>query len=144
MAGIRINNGAKKIEVNDSGDYIILNLNDNDFLNRFYSMYENVQKTADEMAAKETAIQEKQKDKEDNAELLKETFRLYTEFGKDMMSEVDGLFGDGTCKKVFGDIAPTIDLYIDFFEQLVPYLNDFAKEKMQRMSKYSAARRGNV
>ena len=46
MAGIRVNTGVKRIEVNDDGDYITLSLSDNDFLNRFFALYENSQKMA--------------------------------------------------------------------------------------------------
>lgn len=144
MAGIRVNTGVKRIEVNDSGDFITMSLNDNDFLSRFFSLYENVQKMAEESSAREREIQERYKESEDRIGRAKASYDLYTKCGKDMMGEVDALFGDGTCKKVFGDITPTFDLYIEFFEQLTPYLQEFAQEKSQRMSKYSAARTGNV
>lgn len=150
--GIRVNTGVKRIEVNDDGDYITINLNDNSFLDRFFSMYENIMKMADESSAKEAAIREKYKDAaetENGSEkiqdgLLKDVFSLYKEGGKAMMAEVDGLFGPGTCKKVFGDITPSFELQLDFFDQLIPYLQEFAKEKVKRMKKYSAARTGNV
>lgn len=146
MAGIRVNTGVKRIEVNDNGDYITLSLNDNDFLDRFFGLYENIQRMADDYTGKESAIREKYKGAEEAGRdsILKETFSLYAQAGKDMKQEVDGLFGEGTCKKVFGDTTPTFDLYLDFFEQLAPFLQEFAREKTQRMSKYSAARTGNV
>ncbi len=144
MAGIRVNTGIKRIEVNDDGDYITISLNDNDFLDRFFALYENIQRMAEESNQKGMAIQEKYKADDDKGGFLKETFSLYKECGKDMMSEVDKLFGGGTCKKVFGDITPTFDLYLDFFEQLTPFLHEFAAEKTRRMSKYSADRMGNV
>lgn len=144
MAGIRVNTGIKRIEVNDHGDFITLCLNDKDFIDRFFSMYENIRKMADESAGKEAAIREKYGNTSDSDEFLKEAFSLYAEVGQKMKSEVDALFGVGTCKKVFGDITPTFDLYLDFFEQLTPYLQEFAREKAQRMNKYSAARTGNV
>ena len=145
MAGIRVNTGVKRIEVNDDGDYITLSLSDNDFLNRFFALYENSQKMANEFSSSEAQIREKyQGDAETSAACLREVLSIYTEAGKNMMSEVDNLFGAGTCQKVFGDITPSFELYYDFFEQLNPYLQEFAKEKTQRMSKYSAARTGNV
>lgn len=144
MAGIRVNTGVKRIEVNDNGDYITINLNDNDFMDRFFAAYENIQKMGDESTAKEAEIREKHKDNEAGTELMKDIFALYSEVGRKMKDEVENLFGAGTCKKVFGDITPTFDLYIDFFEQLTPYLREFAAEKTQRMSKYSAARTGNA
>ena len=145
MAGIRVNTGVKRIEVNDDGDYITLSLSDNDFLNRFFALYENSQKMANEFSSSEAQIREKyQGDAETSAACLREVLSIYTEAGKNMMSEVDNLFGAGTCQKVFGDITPSFEHYYDFFEQLTPYLQEFAKEKTQRMSKYSAARTGNV
>ena len=145
MAGIRVNTGVKRIEVNDDGDYITLSLSDNDFLNRFFALYENSQKMANEFSSSEAQIREKyQGDAETIYSCLREVLSIYTEAGKNMMSEVDNLFGAGTCQKVFGDITPSFELYYDFFEQLTPYLQEFAKEKTQRMSKYSAARTGNV
>ena len=144
MAGIRVNTGVKRIEVNDNGDFITMSLNDNDFLSRFFSLYENVQKMAEESSAREREIQEQYKGSDDRLGLAKASYDLYTKFGKDMMGEVDALFGEGTCSKVFGDITPTFDLYIEFFEQLTPYLQEFAQEKSQRTSKYSASRTGNV
>lgn len=146
MAGIRINNGIKRIEVNDNGDYITLSLNDNDFLNRFFDLYENGKRMADEYTAREKDIREKYSGSGGNVQdgIVKEVFALYSEAGEAMRQEVDKLFGEGTCKKVFGDITPTFDLYLDFFDQITPYLHEFAKEKAQRMSKYSASRTGNV
>ncbi|MCI8714317.1 MAG: hypothetical protein HFF66_00780 [Oscillospiraceae bacterium] len=144
MAGIRVNTGIKRIEVNDNGDYITLSLDDNAFLERFFALYENSQKLAEEAAGKENAIRQKYEDSGDQNTFLRETFSMYAEVSAAMMAEVDGLFGNGTCKKVFGGITPGFELYMDFFEQLRPYLEEFAKEKNQRMSRYSAARTGNV
>ena len=56
MNGIRVNTGVKRIEVNDDGDYITLNLSDNDFIDRFFSLYKNIQKMAEESSAKEKDI----------------------------------------------------------------------------------------
>jgi len=156
MAGIRVNTGVKRIDVNDNGDYITINLNDNTFLDRFFLMYENLVKMADESSAKESAVREKYKDYVGNKNggsgdverlpdgMIRDVLSLYKDASKTMMGEVDGLFGEGTCKKVFGDITPSFELYLEFFEQLTPYLQEFAKEKSRRISKYSAARTGNV
>lgn len=144
MGGIRVNTGIKRIEVNDDGDYITLSLNDNAFLDRFFSLYERLKNMADESSAKEKAIHDKYMGRADEAGLIQETFGLYAEAGAAMKAEMDGLFGEGACRKVFGDITPAFELYLDFFEQLTPYLREFAEEKAQRMSKYSAGRTGNV
>ncbi len=144
MAGIRVNTGIKRIEVNDSGDYITLSLSDNAFIKRFYSLYGNIQKKADDYTKRENAIREKYMGEENQNAILGETLALYSAAGDDMAAEVDKLFGEDTCKKVFGDIAPGFDLFLDFFEQLTPYLQEFSRERAQRMSKYSADRIGNA
>ena len=144
MNGIRVNTGVKRIEVNDDGDYITLNLSDNDFIDRFFSLYKNIQKMAEESSAKEKDIRAQYSGGEDQNGLLQELFGLYKEASASMMLEVDKLFGESACKKVFGDITPSFELYLDFFEQLTPDLQQFAAEKAQRLSKYSAARTGNV
>ena len=119
MAGIRVNTGVKRIDVNDNGDYITINLNDNTFLDRFFLLYENLVKMADESSAKESAVREKYKDYVGNKNggsgdverlpdgMIRDVLSLYKDAGKTMMGEVDGLFGEGTCKKVFGDITPS-------------------------------------
>ena len=46
MAGIRVQSAVKKIEVNDNGEYISLNLGDSSFPERFFAMVDNIQKRA--------------------------------------------------------------------------------------------------
>lgn len=144
MNRIRINNGIKRIEVNDNGDYITLSLDDSAFFDRFLSLYNNLLKMANEADEKKNGMKQKYGENSDNIEFTNEAFSLYYGFSRDMMGELDNLFGAGTCQKVFGDITPTFELYIDFFEQLKPLIDEFADEKKQRMNKYSAARTGNV
>ena len=142
MAGIRVSTGAKRIEVNDDGDYIVLDFSDNSFPDRFFGMIDRVQELANEAAPKEKEIEAEHEKGSDG--YMRATAALLRKVHEDIMSEVDGLFGAGTCKKVFGDIVPGIELYDDFFTQLMPYFEEAGKERVQRMSKYSANRTGNV
>lgn len=142
MAGIRVNTGAKKIEVNDSGDYIVLNFSDSSFADRFFEMVDRVQGKANASIPKAKEIEETTE--EGSEARIRATAKLYREVHEEVASEVDGFFGSGTCKKVFGDIVPGVELYDDFFQQLMPYFEEYGKERAQRMSKYSAARMGNV
>lgn len=142
MSCIRVNNGAKKIEVNDNGDYIVLNFGDHSFPERFFSMTDRVQDLAAEAEHREKAIREEHPD--GSLELVRALTGLDLEVHRQISVEVDGLFGAGTCQKVFGDIVPGIELYDDFFTQLLPYFQQFGEERARRMSKYSAERTGNV
>lgn len=142
MTGIRVNTGAKRIEVNDNGDYITLNFSDHSFPERFFSMLDKVQAMTEEAEPKEATI--RQQYEAGSMELMRALTALDAEIHKAISAEVDGLFGPDTCKKVFGDIVPGVELYDDFFSQLMPYFEKFSNERKQRLSKYSADRTGNV
>lgn len=142
MAGIRVNTGVKRIEVNDNGDYITLNFGDASFADRFFEMVDRVQKRTNAAAPKAKEIDETMENGSEKH--MRAAAKLFREVHEDVSAEVDDFFGPDTCKKVFGDIVPSIDLYDDFFQQLMPYFEEFGKERAQRMSKYSAERIGNV
>lgn len=142
MAGIRVNTSVKRIEVNDNGDYIELNFSDNSFPDRFFNMLENVQKRQEEIQAQDREIREKFG--ADEYAVLQHESALFRQMHEDIMKEVDGLFGADTCRKVFGDIVPGIELFDDFFTQLIPYFEEYGKERVAKLSKYSADRTGNV
>lgn len=142
MSGIRVNTGAKRIEVNDSGDYIFLDFSDNSFPDRFFSMIDRVQACGNECTK---SLEKIGADHQEGSEAyVRASAALLRKVHEDIMGEVDAFFGPGTCKKVFGDIVPGIELYDDFFSQLMPYFEQAGKERAQRISKYSAARTGNV
>lgn len=142
MAGIRVNTGAKKIEVNDNGDYIILNFADHNFPNRFFDMLDTVQCIAKEAEGKEKELREKYED--GSLEQMRALSAFDCEIHREIAIQVDAVFGPGTCAKVFGEIVPGVELFDDFFSQLIPYFQEFGKERAQRLSKYSAERTGNV
>lgn len=142
MSGIRVDTGVKRIEVNDNGDYITLNLNDHDFPNRFFAMLDKVQEITTEMEPKEQEIRKTHE--AGSMELLRALSALDNDVHRAIAAEVDTLFDPDTCRKVFGDIVPGVELYDDFFQQLTPYIKEFGKERAKRLSKYSAARTGNV
>lgn len=142
MAGIRVATGAKRVEVNDDGDYIVLDFSDNSLPDRFFAMVDHVQDLANDAMPEAEKIEAQHEKGSDG--YMRATAALWRKVHEDIMIEVDGFFGQGTCKKVFGDIVPGIELYDDFFNQLMPYFEQAGKERAQRMSKYSAARTGNV
>lgn len=142
MAGVRVNTGAKRIEVNDDGDYIILNFGDNSFPDRFFSMIDRVQQHGDECRKKLEEIGSEHK--EGSEDYVRASAALLRGVHEDIRDEVDGFFGPGTCRKVFGDILPGVELYDEFFTQLMPYFEEAGRERAQRMKKYSAARTGNA
>ena len=142
MAGIRVSTGAKRIEVNDDGDYITLNFSDNSFADRFFEMIDRVQEKANASAEKAKEIDATT---EENSEArARSAAKLFRTTHEEIAAEVDNFFGPGTCRKVFGDIVPGIELYDDFFQQLMPYFEEYGRERAQKLSKYRADRTGNV
>lgn len=129
---IRISNGVKKIEVNDDGEFILLPVSDDGFVLSFYRLMEDIKKRggelSDEIGGEETV---------DSVEKI-------VAVEKGIKQKVDTLFGDGTCKKVFGDILPSMDLFVEFFGSLVPFLEEYKNERTAKMEKYNAGRTGSA
>lgn len=143
---IRVDTGVKKIEVNDEGETISLNFADQSFPARYFAMVDEFeacqpefQKEAEKL---DQAFQEKQiSDYEYSRGAASLSLKMHTFFKE----RVDGLFGADTCRKVFGDIVPSVDQYCDFMAQLAPYFEKYGKERQKKlMQKYSPKRKGNV
>lgn len=140
MDSIRIRSAAKVIEVNDAGETITLNFGDQDFPNRFFAMLDRVQARATQAEQEEKAIRSS-KDQDEAARALA---AFSADLHRFIMAEVDGVFGANTCRKVFGDIVPGVELFDEFFTALMPYFEQYGKERAQRLQKYSAQRSGDV
>ncbi len=137
----RINTGAVKIEVNDEGEFITLPFGDQSFPSRFFALIEDFNSREAEFKGKAENIE-----KTDQAELEKaaSNVALNLEIHQYFKTEIDKVFGAETCRKVFGDIVPSVELYAEFFDRLKPYFDKFNKERTQKMKKYSPKRTGNV
>lgn len=131
MDKIRIGSAIKKIEVNDDGECITLPLSDDGFVLGFYRLMEFVQRTAESAAAA---------DVENAAESVEKIVALEEETRR----KVDELFGADTCRKVFGGVLPSIDLFVEFFGSLVPFMEEYKDARMKKMDKYAANRTGSA
>ena len=112
---IRVNTGVK-IEVNDNGDVIVARLDDNQFIGKFYDIVDTMEKVSNYMNSEEM------KAKDGKAQL-----DAITEKTKEIMTEIDNLFGVNSCKKVFGDIIPSGYALADFFDQLIPIFEELRR-----------------
>lgn len=129
-SSIRVDSGTKRIEVNDDGDVILLHLGDDGFIRDFYKLVETFQQRAESV-------------KVDESDILGSMDRV-TSLSAATKEDVERLFGEGTCKKVFGDITPSIDIFLDFVYQLLPFFEEYSKNRVSKMKKYSAGRTGSV
>ena len=124
MAGIRVNSGNIKVEVNDNGDFIVLR-KDMNFINKVNSFINGLDSIKADYDNKIQAIDENDPGYEDK--VIDCLYALH----KELHDGIDFLFGTDTCKKVFGegveDVIPTFDGVIDFFEQVSPYISKLAQ-----------------
>lgn len=140
MEKIRLQRNIKRIEVNDNGDVLELDFDD---LNLPYKFYGMVKKFEEDRKKFTEELAEKFKDglDDNNMDALIEAERKLNVYMRDAIDEV---FGEGTCRKVYGDILPSWEMHMQFFDELRPYFDEEAKRRQQRMNKYSARRMGNA
>lgn len=139
IMGIRANTGTVDIEVNDNGDKISFSISDNNFLKQLSDFFEWFFGAKDEVEKLESK-------KESDANEL-EDFKLLVaaqeELSRQTMNKFDELFGENTCRKIFGEISPTFVCVVDVILQLADEIERIAKEHNQYFTnRYSRSRKG--
>lgn len=143
MDSIRVSSGIRRIEVNDAGEYIVLNGNSTTLLPAFEKMKRALEQKAKQCQEEADAIRGDKSLSED--EKLLKVYELNCDIHKSIMEDIDALFGYGTCRKVFGDgIIPDSASIAEFFEAIAPFLQQIGQEKSKRLSKYSPSRTGSI
>lgn len=145
MDKLRVTSHAKRIEVNDGGEYITLNLDDQAFapalmaiIDGFNAKIPEYENRARELDGAPAETEQEKMDK------LRRVMAFNLAIHQELKEQVDGVFHDEACRKVFGDIVPPVEAYAEFFTQLTPFIQQYAKERGEKMGQYSAARSGNV
>lgn len=119
------------IEVNDNGDTITACVEDVRFIDRFYNLLGKFTEASDELKEVDNLTEREQR-------------RVVIEKTQEIISEIDGLFGEGCCKKVFGDIVPSPFLLMEFFDQLIPVFNKYSDDRQKKIeSRYNKGRKGS-
>lgn len=131
ISGIRVSRGIQ-IEVNDNGETITMNVDDQTFIDKFYGLIDTLESVEKEMQSQVV------KNLGDREQL-----QLMIERTRPIMDEVDALFGDDSCKKIFGNIVPSPYLMADFFEQLEPIAKKHMDGRQKQIAKkYNRNRKG--
>ena len=126
---IRINSGIV-IEVNDNGESITMNADDQMFIDKFMRLIEKL-----EVLTKQLEGMNEKGEREQLDTLVGGT--------REIMEDMDRMFGENTCKKVFGDIVPSPYLIGEFFDQLIPIAETYMDERQKEIAKrYSRKRKG--
>lgn len=139
MEKIRAVRSVKKIEVNDDGEFIVLDFDDLELPYRYYGMLKRFEKDRAKFA-NELAQKLKGKPADICTEELVKAERELNIYFRDAVDEV---FGEGTCRKVYGNILPSFEMHLQFFDALRPYFEEEAKRRQEKMNKYSAKRSGD-
>lgn len=129
---LRLNRDIVVLDVNDEGETITLQLADQSIPYKLKKLVRTLEEKSNELA--ELANTAEPDDIID---------RQY-EFDCYVRKEFDDIFGEGTCRKVFGNILPPIWQYIDFINAITPYFQKYSEQRADRLSKYSPNRTGSV
>lgn len=133
MEKIRIQRNVKRIEVNDEGEYITLDFNDQSLPYRFVQTMKDIYAKHQEF--------EKNISGGDN---LYSVIEIEYEINLYFKEKIDMLLGENTCRKIYGDILPSIEMHMELLNQLAPYFEEYAETRREKMKKYDAGRTGNV
>lgn len=119
-----------RIEVNDNGEYIVLDVADPTFPLRLAQYAEKVQHAVNKLKTQQDLIN-KQKDKKGKHILSKNEYKkltAYDEIYKEIRGYVDELFGEGAAQKIYGD-RNWFSMFGDLQKCLEPYLLEVYGDK---------------
>lgn len=139
-----------KIELNNMRDYIDILTVDQELFDRFLETYRQIADAAKDLPRRYEEI--------DNVRVIPghenkmiEKIRAKLRFCEESVEKIDSIFGQGTLKKYFRsfyeeipDFVPFTKCFIDFYDQMVPVLeelferrvDDCEKERIRYMGKY--------
>lgn len=137
---IMLMSGAKHIKVNEAGEYITLNFDDQSFLPRILNLMREVEQMAEEGSIKEAEIAAMpvETEKDQYAQIIEKS-NYDLQVCRKLCAKIDAAFGDAVCRKVFGNIVPSVALIGQFFSELKNVIEKLAKEREENspMRKYT-------
>lgn len=152
---LRVSSDIRKIDVNDNGDYIEVNLSDVKFMDKiegFISKLNSVKDFALSVASTEGDVSVTVEELEDESVSLEDrkvkADKLIEELRTDkrvellkrvdtLKVEFDAVFGAKAADKVFGnglDVTPNVAMYFNFLNLLIPLVSKMIKERKHTTS----------
>ena len=135
----QFDDGIRLVTINEAGDTAAISSNDPTFIDRFAEFFDWFGKSGDELVSyiDETEVNGS------SLESITKTTSKRVELCKKGRDRIDELFGEGTCKKVFGVEVPDEVCIMEFVEAMMPFVNEAFKERGQHIDrKYSRNRKG--
>ena len=137
--------GLRLVTINEAGDTAAISINDPTFIDRFTEFMDWFSKTGDELSAHVEEVERNHTVEGEEVDLKGLTLISHkrVELCKQARDRIDDLFGEGTCKKVFGVDVPDEVCIMDFTEAMIPFINAAFEERGQHINrKYSRDRKG--
>lgn len=147
MDSLRIDNGTKKINVNDEGECIEFSIVNNDFFRAFFDLLrwfdeqegrkeiKEMEENADKVVSDD--------EKEINYDAANSMLDIRDKISREACEKIDNIFGCEASRKIFGSVAPDMYMIADFFEKISPLIEKYQKERSQTINKkYSKNRKG--
>ncbi|MCM1219817.1 MAG: hypothetical protein NC548_35550 [Lachnospiraceae bacterium] len=131
-----------KVYIGGGDDFIYVSGNDISIIDRFLDAGNKLESLAEEMEKKAPEGEERDITKE---------IEERKEFSEKAAAIMDGVFGEGTTRKFFGDVyavipnfQPDLECFLDFWDKLIPVIERLSEHKIkleklaskQRMAKY--------
>lgn len=138
----------EEITLNKHGDILKISAEDATIFDRCANGYDKIVKMADEMPGKLDAVEKEFEGKEgsDSSKMVALS-RVRVGFCEKAIGVIDEIFGEGTTKKSFRDeyeaipdFLPDEDMFIRFFDKMIPIMEDIFHRKMERQKKDSRER----
>lgn len=139
-SNIRVDNGVRRIGVNDDGEYIELSINDVQLTERFAGLLQwfdkksaEIDEAGNKLAEKYGADATVEDESGFNADMVVDIATLRTAVYKECCERIDGVFGADACRKIFGNVLPDDVLLMEFFDQIAPVLEKLAAERGEKI-----------
>lgn len=136
MNSLRVSSQTKKIKVNERGEYITLDFGDQRFLPDLLALmdeFKNAEARYGARAAEIDAMPESTPD--ESMAKISATAAFNLELCTNLKQRVDETFRDEVCRKVFGDITPSVVAFTEFFDQLGDVIRSFKVEQDEAIQK---------
>ena len=136
MRSLNISRQAKKIKVNDRGDYITLNFGDQRFIPELLALMDELTKSQPDNIARSAEIDAMPEGtREESLAKIAANAAFNLELCTYLQRRVDEIFRDDVCRKVFGDVVPSLDAFYEFFDQLGEVIRGFKRELDEDLQK---------
>lgn len=123
---IRVQRSGKKIEVNDAGEYIVLDVYNIGAMGNVMGLIKEFEGSMKSLSTKAEAAS-----RESVEEIFELAHHASEECGK-LAVEINRVFGDDACRKIFGDGTPGPYELADFFGQIGALIKKYGDERIEK------------